>query len=112
MDLAVTQEQGGIVVIGAPERVDGTNARDFQSALEGAIADNTKAAILDMSGLAYISSAGLRAILLIAKSLQGRDGSLSVCSLTDSVKEVFEISGFDNVIPVRASREDAIAALN
>ena len=61
--------------------------------------------------LTYISSAGLRVVLLVAKTLQQQDAKLAVCSLSDSIREVFEISGFDKIVPVYASTGDAISGL-
>ncbi|MYD51324.1 MAG: STAS domain-containing protein [Dehalococcoidia bacterium] len=111
MELNVERD-GGTVVVGAGERIDGTNAREFQSALEDAIEETDRAVILDLADLTYISSAGLRAILMTARSLRRQDAALAVCSLTDSVREVFEISGFNQIIPVHSSRDDAVNALN
>ncbi len=103
---------GSNVVVGAGERIDGTNAREFQSALDAAIEETDRVVVLDLSDLSYISSAGLRAILMTARSLRRQEGTLAVCSLTDSVREVFEISGFNQIIPVHSSKEEAISALS
>ena len=85
-------------------RIDGANAREFQTALDAAIDDNECAVVLDMERLSYISSAGLRVILLTAKALQGRNRKFAICALSESIREVFEISGFDKIIPIHASR--------
>ena len=86
------------IVVTADGRVDGTNARDFQSALEAVIEASDQAVILDMERLTYISSAGLRVILLAAKSLQRKDATLAICSLSDPIREIFSVSGFDQII--------------
>ena len=83
---------------------------EFQAALDAAIDDSEGAVILDMERLSYISSAGLRVILLTAKSLQGRNAKFAVCSLSESIQEVFEISGFDKIISVHPSQTEALAA--
>ena len=64
-----TERDGGTLIIKAGDRVDGANAREFQDALEGAIDGADKVVVLDFEELAYISSAGLRVVLLIARSL-------------------------------------------
>ncbi len=107
-----TERQGDTLIAKTGGRVDGANAREFQSALEAAIDDNTSAVILDMERLSYISSAGLRVILLTAKSLQGRNAKFAVCSLSESIQEVFEISGFDKIISIHPSQAEALAAFN
>ena len=65
---------------------------------------------LDLEHLSYISSAGLRVILLVAQQLQGRAVKFSVCSLPESVREVFQISGFDQIISTYATRASALSA--
>ena len=106
-----TERKGEVLVAQTVDRVDGANAHEFQDALQGVIEDSDRAVILDMEQLTYISSAGLRVILLIARTLQRQDGSLVVCSLSGLVREVFEISGFDKIIQTHDTQEQAIAAL-
>ena len=100
------------IVVTADGRVDGTNARDFQSALETVIEASDQAVILDMERLTYISSAGLRVILLAAKSLQRKEATLSICSLSDPIREIFSVSGFDQIINAHppATQAEALAA--
>ncbi len=107
-----TERQGDTLIAKTDGRVDGANAREFQSALEAAIDDNESTVILDMERLSYISSAGLRVILLTAKSLQRRNAKFAVCSLSESIQEVFEISGFDKIISIHPSQAEALAAFN
>ena len=102
---------GGVLVARTEDRLDGVNAREFQDALQGVIDDSDRAVVLDLGRLTYISSAGLRVILLVAKTLQRQDGNLAVCSLSGPVREVFKISGFDKIIQTHDSQAEAIAAL-
>lgn len=106
-----TEREDGALIARVVGRVDGHNAREFESALHATLGQNDRALILDMQSLSYISSAGLRVILMAAKRLQSRGGSFSVCSLSDSIDEVFEISGFNRIIPTHATRSEALAAL-
>ena len=64
-----------------------------------------------MERLVYISSAGLRVILIIARSLQGENRKFAVCSLVGPVREVFEISGFDKIIQTHDTQAKAVAAV-
>ena len=93
-------------------RIDGSNVVQFEEAVRVAIEDSDRAVIMNFENLAYISSAGLRAILLTAKSLQNRDAKLLLCSLSDRIREVFEISGFDKILPIHATKADALASLD
>ena len=110
MELKSTRE-GTNLIVDVEGRVDGTNAMDFQAALEGAIEQSDLGVVMDMGQLQYISSAGLRVILLVAKSLQKQNAKLMGCSLSESVREIFAISGFDKIVPVHDSRADALKAL-
>ena len=106
------ERSDGILIAMAEGRVDGANAQEFQGALTDAIEPSDRAVILDLGEITYISSAGLRVILLTARALRRQNAELAVYSLSASIREVFEISGFDKIIPVRDSRPDAIASLN
>jgi anti-anti-sigma factor len=66
--------------------------------------------IADMTGVRYVSSAGLRVLLKAAKQARTKGVGFSVCGLQPAVREVFEISGFDKIIPLHATRADALAA--
>ena len=67
--------------------------------------------VVDLAGLSYISSAGLRAVLLTAKSLSRRSAKFALCSPSKPIREVFEISGFDKIIDIHDTREAAVSAV-
>ena len=67
--------------------------------------------LIDFVGLDYISSAGLRVTLAVAKRMNAAGGRLALCSLSPQVAEVFEISGVDTIIDIHASAESAAARL-
>ncbi|MCY3800173.1 MAG: STAS domain-containing protein [Chloroflexi bacterium] len=106
-----TSREGQTLIVKTEDRIDGANAREFQVDLEAAIDPNDRGLVLDLEQLSYVSSAGLRVILLTAKTLRKQNAKLAVCSLSDSVREVFEISGFDKIIPVHDNQAEAAAAL-
>ena len=110
MDIS-TEQSGGAVVATPEGRLDGSNAREFQDALDAVVQETERALILDFGQVSYISSAGLRVLLVTAKTLQGNGAELSLCSLDDPIREVFGISGFDSIIPIHASRDEALAAV-
>ena len=111
MEISTERVGSALIVMPSENRVDGTNARDFQVGLEAAIDETDSAVIFDAETLTYISSAGLRAILLVVKSINRRGGKFAVCSLSDPIREIFSISGFDNIIPIEATRDEALAAI-
>lgn len=66
-----------------------------------------KCFILDFNRLDYISSAGLKVLLMAAKKTSGIGGKLALSSLKEHVKEVFDIAGFTAIFPICSTREDA-----
>ena len=105
------ERDGGTLIVHAAGRVDGSNSQEFQDGLEAIIGDGDRAVVLDLEQLSYISSSGLRVMLLIARKLQRQEAKFALCSLSESIREVFEISGFDRIIPVHASRPEAVTAV-
>ncbi len=111
MEINTERVGNTLIVMPTENRVDGTNARDFQLGLEAALDETDRAVVFDAETLTYISSAGLRAILLVVKSIDRQGGKFAVCSLSDPIREIFSISGFDNIIPIESSRDAAIDAV-
>ena len=92
--------------------VDGVNAQEFQESLDRRVEDSgsSRPVVLDLESLSYISSAGLRSILLIAKTLKSKEIKFMLCSLSDSIMEIIQITGFDKIIDVHESRAAALSA--
>ena len=107
-----TGRQGAVLIAWAEGHVDGSNAQQFHEALESVLNADDRVMALDLSGLTYVSSAGLRIVLLVAKTLQQRRGRLIVCSPPKAVRELFQISGFDKIVAMRESCDEAVAELN
>ena len=102
----------GILVVMPEQRIDGSNATKFHDTLSLAIKDTDGSLLLDMERLTYVSSAGLRVILIASKTLESRDMKLLVCSLSDKVRRIFQISGIDKMVETHKAREEAIASLS
>ena len=105
----VANQERGFLVVRVEGRLDIATSPEFEKSGAAFMEEGHKKIILDFSGLEYISSAGLRSILSIAKKLKGGGGSLSLCGLTGLVKEVFDLSGFDSFLPIHAELEQALA---
>ena len=99
------EEKNGTLISHVAGRVDSANAREFDQALNSAIGDH-KNVLLDLGDLSYISSSGLRILLLLAKSLRARGAKFALCSLSGPIREVFEISGFDQIITIFDSADE------
>ncbi len=89
-------------------RLDSNTSPDFESAVFDTIESGMSRLIINFKDLEYISSAGLRVILKATKHLKKTDGKLTLCAMQDYVREVFEISGFDTLLPITATLEEAV----
>lgn len=63
--------------------------------------------IIDFAAVSYISSAGLRVMLGIAKGMQAKGGQLILCTLPQQVRDVFDISGFTSIFKIVATKAEA-----
>jgi len=105
----IKREDIGDVTVGVVAgRLDAAGAPSLEVFCREWIQAGTRKLVLDLSGLDYISSAGLRAILATAKRLQTAGGAIAVCGLSGVVREVFTISGFDALLPVAEDRAKAV----
>jgi anti-anti-sigma factor len=102
-DLCILRPQG---------RLDSETAPAFSDDMNVLIAGGADKLLLDMAALDYISSAGLRVILQAAKQIKGKGGKLALCSMSEQIREVFEISGFAGILDIVPSHDDAMTRLN
>ncbi|HVR29543.1 MAG TPA: STAS domain-containing protein [Thermoanaerobaculia bacterium] len=91
-------------------RLDMSSAHQLEDELEALFAGGDRRIALDATGLDYLSSAGLRSILVAARKLREEGGSLVVIGLTGPVKEVFEMSGLGGVLDTYSTDRDLLAA--
>ena len=106
------QEQAGdVVIVKLAGRLDSTAAQSAEESLTRALAGGTPHLAVDMSGLQYISSAGLRVLLVVAKKVQRAEGKVVLFGLGPNVREVFSISGFDKIFAIQPDAATAVAAV-
>lgn len=105
-----TRDEGKTTVVSITGKIDAMTAPAFETALIDLIGQGHLSLALDLGGVEYISSAGLRVILASAKSLKDKDGLLLLANPRGPVKEVFDISGFGSVFNIHDSVEAALEA--
>ena len=91
-------------------RIDSSNAAQLQRELEAGLSGDLKVVVLDFEEMSFISSAGLRIVLLIGRELKKRQAQYAICSLSESIRDLFEISGFDQIVPIHGTSARAIDA--
>ncbi len=110
--LSVQTERSEKAVIICPVgRVDGSNVGVLESAVQEQFAAGQKTLIFDFEDLNYISSAGLRVLLVTARRAQAEGGKALFCGLAEHIAHVFEISGFTNILTICQNRSEALAAV-
>ena len=114
MDLRA-QRYADVVVLKPVGRVDHANAEAFTQALAPHLKDCKAGGdqlLFDLSALDYVSSAGLRVLMLAAKRSQPVGGHIAVAAPQPVVKEILEISRFNLVFPMHATVREGLAALS
>jgi anti-anti-sigma factor len=107
MEVQARRERNAMVIL-VKGRMDAVTAPEFEKSLSDLISKGEKTFLLNLNGLEYISSAGLRAILATAKKLKEQNGKIILTGLKGSVGEVFKISGFDSIFKIFDSEENAL----
>ena len=104
-----TDDHGKYTVVSISGRADANSAIEFQQQLEQIVARGARVLILNLEKLKYISSAGLRVILTIAKKVRAREGDLWLAGLSGPINKVIQISGFPSIMKCFASLDEALA---
>jgi anti-anti-sigma factor len=102
---------GGVVVVTPVGRIDSTTSDAVEQVLAKALDAGDRKFVIDFAAVDYISSAGLRVLLVTARRLSGGRGALVLCALTDPVRQVFDLAGFLPLFTMDASRDLALARL-
>ena len=105
--------ENGVTVVSLQGRLDGsTSASADKHLVDLEKQSEPKAVLLDLSQLDYMSSAGLRVLLMAAKRAKAGGAKLALAEPQDGVKQVLEISGFTSILDIHSSRSAALQALN
>ena len=106
IDITTTSQA---VIVAVRGRLDTTTAPAFEQRLADVISQGATYVVVQCSELAYISSAGLRSVLLSGKKLQAQQGRLAFVCLQETVKEIFDMAGFSTLFQIFASEDAALA---
>lgn len=101
----------GISVVTPAGRIDATRSAELEQALRAPLQSGSSSLLVDLAKVSYLSSGGLRALLVVAKELGKRGGGLVLCCPQPSVARVLHIAGFSKIFALHDTREAAIGAL-
>ena len=102
-------KEGGVTVLALGGRLDAGSAAGVEQRVLALIDGGADRLVFDCETLDYISSAGLRILLMAAKRLAPPRGKLALAALKPQVRDVLEIAGFANLFAIHANRAAAIA---
>lgn len=99
MDIKITQEESKTLVV-LNGRIDTSNADQFQQDVAPLMEGDSPDIDIDCTDMSYTSSQGLRIFLMLQKSVRARGGKMVMRNMNPQVKEVFDITGFSNIITI------------
>ena len=111
MEISVSEIKPGITRISLSGRFDAEGVTHIRVQFLAAAEAKARLVIVEMSGVSFMASTGIRLLLLGAKSLKATGGKLVVAGPKDNVAYPMTISGVDTVVPIYSSVEKAIASL-
>jgi anti-sigma B factor antagonist len=112
MDIDIGQS-GGVTVVAPKGRLDSATSPELEQRLLPLAGASGGAVVVDCAELGYVSSAGLRVLLMAAKSARGAGARIALAALQPNVRQVFDISGFSSLFEIHdsaAAATDALAA--
>jgi anti-sigma B factor antagonist/stage II sporulation protein AA (anti-sigma F factor antagonist) len=104
-------EHDGVAVVAPRGRIDTTTSGSLEDAIRQVVDGGARNLVVDLSAVEYISSAGLRVFLVLAKRMRDLHGKLVLSGLTEPVRQVFHLAGFMPLFRVEATRESALASI-
>lgn len=105
------QTQDDILILRPMGRLDSNSSPELERAVLDHLEKGCKRMVFDLSDMEYVSSAGLRVILLAGKKLRASQGKLVLVGLREMVSEVFAMSGFLTLFAVTKTLDEGIAKL-
>ena len=95
----IKKAAGDALTIALEGRLDTTTSPQLDNEVDVSL-EGVKDLTLDFSELAYISSAGLRVLLRAQRKMNGCQGAMRVTGVNDSIMEIFEITGFSEILTI------------
>jgi anti-anti-sigma factor len=109
---SASELDGGISLLEVNGELDLSTATQLEGPLEEAVNSPKAAVLIDLTDCTFIDSTGIALIVRGWQKLEGNgNGHLAICSPTEQVRRVLDVSGLDQSIPVHPSRDDGVAAL-
>jgi len=105
-----TRRAGDVLVVDMTGRLESRTSGPVATELNRIAQGGDRKILLNVKGLEYVSSAGLRAILVAAKLVQVNGGAVKICGANDTVRHVMEVSGFNSLLNLYDTEATALGA--
>ena len=105
------EEKGDVIVVRVEGRLDAASSPQLETKINSIIDQGHFKLIMNLSGVEYLSSAGMRLLLSVSKKLKHLEGKLVACSVSDEVMEVIKMAGFQQVIQFYLSEDESLTHL-
>lgn len=107
----VEEVVGETCVVVVTGRLDGAASPGFAERIGALAAGDRPKLLLDLAGVDFVTSAGLRVVLQVVKRVKASGGLFALCSVRPPVRDVLDISGFSAMLSIHPARAEAIAAM-
>src|SRR5689334_1840185 len=105
------QSIGEVHVVTARGRLDGNASGPFGEYIRKLIGGEQPKLLIDFTGVDFVTSAGLRAVLTVLKTVKAAGGLFALCGVQSTVREVLDITGFSGMIDIHPERGAALKAM-
>jgi anti-anti-sigma factor len=103
---------GDTWIVTAKGRLDGNASANFAEHVGRLIESANPKLLIDCTGIDFVSSAGVWAVLMLSKKIKSAGGSFALCGVRDSVREVLDVSDFTSMLSIYPARAEAMAAMS
>jgi anti-sigma B factor antagonist len=106
------RKEGSAMIVGFSGRLDANTSQELQDKLIKIVDNGENALVINCTQLEYVSSAGLRVFLTVLKKLTSINGKLALFGCKDSIKQIFDISGFTSLFQLFESKDEAVNSVS
>ncbi|MDD5677454.1 MAG: STAS domain-containing protein [Kiritimatiellae bacterium] len=103
-------KQGNVTILQVQGKLDSASSPELDKRLTGLVGSGARQVVVNLDGLEYVSSAGLRVFLSAAKHLKQAQGKLALASPSAQVQQIFDIAGFASIMPIYKTLNEAVGA--
>lgn len=107
----IEESRGKTTIVTMKGRLDSNMNKSFETRLLELSGSAGASLVIDLGQVSYVSSAGLRVLLLVIRKVKAGKGKVALCAIQAQVKEVFDISGLTSVFSIHPTRDVAVQSV-